>query len=250
MQCIEQVISFFRIYNTLREDGIPSVLELFHTSTNNSMPTMQNDRSVRSYADMGSKVIRCITHEEELKSAFSKMESTLASIEPQHADLLMNYYCHGKSKSEALKLTGQVHRDSFKYAQALFALHHPDIDFGKDDFDSLCNGLKWIEGFSLSVNNVKDLYSEFKNMVMACPDKTKEQANMLPPLRDVPNSFFIETTQSDRQFFRDRNTLLVALFYIAYPYIDFSVICEVLKSEQGAKRFLATVDRNLHQEDF
>lgn len=247
MSYVVQVISHFRTYNVLLENGIPSVLELVQTAKP-PVASMQSDRSVRTYSEMGAKVVRCIAHEEDLKREFLEMERVLAAIDPKYADLLVNFYCLGRSKSDSLKSGGHVHRDAFKYAQALFAVNHSAIDFGQSDFDAFCRDIKCMDGLRLSVNDVEGMYSDFKKRVMENPVKFTDHINGLPALHDIDNSFYTETTQNNRQFFRSRNTLLVALFYTAHPWIDFSVICDILKSEQGAKRYLSGINRSLHPE--
>lgn len=160
MSYVVQVISHFRTYNVLLENGIPSVLELVQTAKP-PVASMQSDRSVRTYSEMGAKVVRCIAHEEDLKREFLEMERVLAAIDPKYADLLVNFYCLGRSKSDSLKSGGHVHRDAFKYAQALFAVNHSAIDFGQSDFDAFCRDIKCMDGLRLSVNDVEGMYSDF-----------------------------------------------------------------------------------------
>lgn len=105
MSYVVQVISHFRTYNVLLENGIPSVLELVQTAKP-PVASMQSDRSVRTYSEMGAKVVRCIAHEEDLKREFLEMERVLAAIDPKYADLLVNFYCLGRSKSDSLKSGG------------------------------------------------------------------------------------------------------------------------------------------------
>lgn len=247
---IAQINELFRVYKSILEDGIPSVLQMFQASAKSPVTCLQNDRSVRTPSDMGSKIIRCIAHEEELKAALSSMEATLDSMEDSYADLLKSFYCDDLTRSEALKESGLAHKHSFKYAQALFAMHHPAINFGQNDFDQICAEIGWNSDQVHSVKEVQDLYADFKAEIMAAPGTVKEMINELPELRDgVLNSFFTDTTQTDRQFFRDRNTLIVALFYQSYPYIAFSTIAEILKTEQGGKRYLTALEKQINQEN-
>lgn len=247
MSYTAQILSCFRTYATLLENGIPSVLDLFQVSGNPAFKIIPNDKSVHVSADLGTKVIQCITHEEELRNAFSQMEETLLAIDSRYVVILTGYYCHQLTKDEAQIASGLAHREAFSYAQAVFALHHPKIDFDEQDFSEFCSEAQ-IGAIPETIDEVKQSYQSFKEHLLANPGSFTAAANKLPEIRaGVDNSFFLETTQKDRQFFRDRNTLTVALFYENNAVLHFSVIVDIIRSEQGSKQYLAGVDRLLHE---
>ncbi len=243
-----QILTYFRSYTTLLENGIPSVLELFRVSGNQAFKIIPNDKSVRTTSELGSQVIECMAHEEELCNSFTQMEETLKAIDSRCYVLLTEYYCHQFTKAEAQMASGLAHRDAFLYAQAIFALHHPNIEFDESEFSELCSELQ-IEMVPETIDEAKLLYKEFKKQLLVNPSIFATAVNDLPALRSsVDNSFFLETTQKDRQFFRDRNTLTVALFYENNPDLHYSVIKDILNSEQGSRKYLAGIDRLLHAE--
>lgn len=101
-----QILTCFRFYNALLENGISSVLELFRVSGNQDFRTIPNDKSVRTTSELGSRVIECMAHEEELRKSFSQMEETFKSIDSRCYVLLTECYCHSFTKAETQTASG------------------------------------------------------------------------------------------------------------------------------------------------
>lgn len=247
MSYTTSVSDIFRSYSIILEEGIPSILNLISAGKNRSLISIQNDKSVTITKSLGDKVIDCLERQQELENLFNTVNKVLETIDDNSKCLLIEYFCYHKTLSEALKSADCPDYAAFDYAKALFAFHHPGIDFDETEFDSVCKALKTAADKSSSL---RERFSAFSNSVLSDADQYFDLANRLEQIdADQPNSNYLkEVPHGNTKFYRRRTQLLCAMFYSLYPDSDFAIILKILREGQGQVGYLQRLFNSLHPE--